>query len=253
MEDDKFTLKDINPDLLPLHIGIIMDGNGRWASQRNLPRTNGHNEGVKTAKRIVQIASTIGIKYLSLYTFSTENWKRAKDEVTFLMKLIKMHLRKEFEFYKKNNIKITHSGDPVNIPVNILNELKNAENDTKKFNGMVLNLAINHGGRNEIIRAINSWLKEKINTQKMLLDTFTKDNFITEEEIQTYFDHPEIPDIDLVIRTGGEFRISNFFIWKCAYSELFFSSKLWPDWNENDLIEAIYNYQQRNRKFGGVK
>jgi len=234
----------IDPNLLPSHVGVIMDGNGRWATQKNLPRTKGHNEGVKTAKSIVRVAAEIGIKYLSLYTFSTENWKRTKDEVSFLMKLIKMHLRKEFEFYKMNNIKVIHSGNPDNIPDSILNELKNVERDTENFKGMTLNLAINHGGRDEIIRAFNSWLQQRNPTDK---------SSISEKELPQFFDKPEIPDIDLLIRTGGELRISNFFIWRCAYSELYFSDKLWPDWNETDFIDAIRKYKQRERRFGGTK
>lgn len=238
----------LNPAFLPVHVGIIMDGNGRWALKRNLARTMGHNEGVKAAKRIVKCASDLGIKYLSLYTFSTENWNRAKEEVTFLMQLIKIHLRKEFNFYKKNNIKVLYSGDPLNIPPNILNELENVEKDTVSFNGMTLNLAINHGGRDEIIRAFNSWLRQMAEQQRELAQIN-----ISEQEIQNHFDRPGVPDIDFVIRTGGEYRISNFFIWKCAYAELYFCNKLWPDWDREDFLRALINYQERDRRFGGVK
>lgn len=229
----------------PVHIGIIMDGNGRWARKRNLPRTNGHNEGVKAAKRIVKAASDMKLSYLSLYTFSTENWKRAQEEVSFLMQLIKLHLRKEFEFYKKNNIKVTYSGNPEQIPSSILKELEKVKDDTCHFDGMLLNLAINYGGRDEIIRSFNRYLKEH-NCDE---DT----PHITEDSLREYLDHPEIPDIDLIIRTGGEQRISNFFIWQSAYAELYFSKKLWPDIKAEDLAVAVRHFHQRDRRFGGAK
>jgi undecaprenyl diphosphate synthase len=236
----------IDKTRLPLHVGIIMDGNGRWARQKKKPRTFGHNEGVKAAKRIVRTASELGIKFLSLYVFSTENWKRTKREVAFLMRLVRKHLRHELDFYRKYKIRVIYSGDNAGLPAHIINDLEGVKKDTAHFNGLTVNLAINYGGQDEIIRAVNKWLhnhEENNGTGE----------HITTTDLQKYLDHPEIPPIDFVIRTAGEKRLSNFFIWECAYSEFYFSQKLWPDWEEEDLINAIIDYQHRERRFGDVQ
>ncbi|MBQ3319553.1 MAG: di-trans,poly-cis-decaprenylcistransferase [Spirochaetia bacterium] len=222
-----------------MHIGIIMDGNGRWAKERGKPRTFGHSEGVKTAKRIAKAASDMGVKYLSLYTFSTENWKRSETEVKFLMQLLKKHLREQFSFYKENNIRVVHTGSLERLPKLVQKEILDVEDLTKDFNGMTANLVINYGGRDEIVRAVRR-LKESGETE------------ITEEKLSAALDHPEIPDPDLIIRTGGELRISNFLLWESAYSELYFSRKYWPDWKPEDLKEALESYAGRNRRYGGV-
>ncbi|MBQ6674336.1 MAG: di-trans,poly-cis-decaprenylcistransferase [Spirochaetia bacterium] len=222
-----------------MHIGIIMDGNGRWAKERGKPRTFGHSEGVKTAKRIAKAASDMGVKYLSLYTFSTENWKRSETEVKFLMQLLKKHLREQFSFYKENNIRVVHTGSLERLPKVVQKEILDVEDLTKDFNGMTANLVINYGGRDEIVRAVRR-LKESGETE------------ITEEKLSAALDHPEIPDPDLIIRTGGELRISNFLLWESAYSELYFSRKYWPDWKPEDLKEALESYAGRNRRYGGV-
>lgn len=232
---------------LPLHVGIIMDGNGRWARQKKKPRTFGHNEGVKTAKRIVRTASDLGLKYLSLYVFSTENWKRTKREVTFLMGLISKHLRNELDFYRKYKIRVIYSGDATGLPRHIINELDGVQADTAHFSGLTVNLAINYGGQDEIVRAVNKWLL------KVHQENKRTNGQITREDIQMCLDHPEIPPIDLVIRTAGEKRLSNFFIWECAYAELHFSPKLWPDWEKDDLENAIMDYQKRERRFGDAR
>ncbi len=222
-----------------MHIGIIMDGNGRWAKERGKPRTFGHSEGVRTAKRIAKAASDMGIEYLSLYTFSTENWKRSEKEVKFLMQLLKKHLREQLSFYRENNIRIVHSGSLDRLPKAIQKEILDVEDLTSDMTGMVGNLVINYGGRDEIVRAVQK-LRDKGETE------------ITEDKLSGAMDHPEIPDPDLIIRTGGEFRISNFLLWESAYSELYFSKKYWPDWQVEDLKEALDAFKTRNRRYGGV-
>ena len=197
---------------LPIHIGIIMDGNGRWAKLRNLPRTKGHREGLDVAKQIVKAASDLGIKFVTLYTFSTENWKRTQEEVGYLMTLIKKHLSSEFNFYKENKIRIEHIGDITALPMDVQTEIKNAKNDTKDFTGTTVLLAINYGGKDEIIRGI-----KKLAAQK-------KDcSSITEQDLSLALDTKNIPDVDLLIRTGGELRLSNFLLWQAAYAELIFT------------------------------
>ena len=229
---------------LPVHIGIIMDGNGRWAQRRNTIRSVGHKEGLQTAKKIVKIASDIGIKYITLYTFSTENWKRAEDEVNFLMRLISQYLKKEYNFYRENHIRVLHSGDISLLPPYVQRELQVVLQDTEHFDGIVVNLAINYGGRDEIIRSVNRWL------QKQSSQSFPE---IEEHDIRTHLDCPDLPDPDLIIRTGGEQRLSNFLLWESAYSEYYFSDKLWPDFSEKDLLMALEDFGHRTRKYGGVR
>jgi len=225
---------------LPVHIGIIMDGNGRWAQKRNAPRTTGHREGLNAAKEVVRAASDIGVKYLTLYTFSTENWRRAEDEVSFLMRLIAQFLKKEYDFYRDNRIRVTYSGDVEKLPAFVQKEIRDAVRDTADYTGTVVNLAVNYGGRDEIVRAANRWRASGM-------------EHLTEDLLKNYLDQPEIPDPDLIIRTGGEKRLSNFLTWESAYSEYYFSEKMWPDFGREDLIEAIKDFQQRIRKFGGNK
>ncbi|MGL4981746.1 MAG: polyprenyl diphosphate synthase [Treponemataceae bacterium] len=215
-----------------------MDGNGRWAKNRNLPRTAGHKEGLSAAKRIGISASMLGIKYLTLYTFSTENWKRTQEEVGFLFNLIKIYLRNEFELYKKNNIRLLHLGDLTTLPPDIQQEITHAMDDTKDFTGLTIVLAINYGGKDEIIRNI-----KKINPSHL-------DN-INEHDFSSLFE-PQLPPVDLIIRTGGEKRLSNFLLWQGAYAELDFSDILWPDYTEDDFKNALLNYQKRTRRFGGL-
>lgn len=216
-----------------------MDGNGRWAKERGKPRTFGHSEGVRTAKRIAKAASDMGIEYLSLYTFSTENWKRSEKEVKFLMQLLRKHLREQLSFYRENNIRVVHSGSLDRLPKVVQKEIVDVEALTKDFTGMTANLVINYGGRDEIVRAV-----------KKLRDRGESE--ITEETLSAAMDHPDIPDPDLIIRTGGELRISNFLLWESAYSELYFSKKYWPDWQAEDLKEAVDAYASRSRRYGGV-
>ena len=223
---------------LPRHIGIIMDGNGRWAKKRGQLRTQGHLEGLKTAREIAKAASDMGLSYLTLYTFSTENWKRNKDEVGFIMNLVKKYLRSELDLCRENNIRIRHAGNRENLPKDVLRELDETCEDTRNYNGLQVILALNYGGRDEIVRA----------AKKLLAAGET----ISEEKISLYLDNPDVPDPDLIIRTAGEFRTSNFLLWESAYAEYYISDKLWPDWIPGDLAEAISSYGKRNRRFGSV-
>lgn len=225
----------------PLHIGIIMDGNGRWAQKRGLARTAGHKEGLETAKKIVKACANAGIKYVTLYTFSTENWKRAQEEVGYLMGLIKGHLRSEFEFYKANGIRIEHLGDLKGLPEDVQTEIINAKEETKNFTGLTVVLAINYGGRDEIIRSVKKIIEKQIDSDSL-----------TEKSISDNFDIPELPDVDFLIRTGGEKRLSNFLLWHSAYAELCFTDTLWPDYTEDELIENLNEFYKRTRRFGDV-
>ena len=230
--------------MIPKHVGIIMDGNGRWAEKRGLFRTQGHLEGLKTAKRIVKAASDLGIAYLTLFTFSTENWKRTAEEVGFLIGLVKQYLREERIYCLKNRIRIRHAGDRNGLPEDLVQELDSIREETKDFKGLQVILAINYGGRDEIVRAVRKLISDNtvgINTVGINVET-----------ISSYLDNPDIPDPDLIIRTAGEFRISNFLIWEGAYSEYYISDKMWPDWTEDDLAEAIKVYAGRERRFGAI-
>ncbi len=231
----------LNPQI-PAHIGVIMDGNGRWAQKRGQMRTQGHLEGLKTAKRIVQAASDLGIKYLTLYAFSTENWKRAAEEVSFIMGLVKKYLSEELDFYRKNKIRIRHAGNANGLPPDILQEITSVAEDTSTFEGLSVILALNYGGRDEIVRAVNR-----------MICAGKHQSDINEATLHSFLDNPDVPDPDLIIRTAGEFRTSNFLIWEAAYAEYVISDKLWPDWTREDLELAIQKYQQRDRRFGGIK
>ena len=233
----------VDKDNLPMHVAFIMDGNGRWAKNQGKARSIGHREGLESAKRIVKAASDMGIRYVTLYTFSTENWKRAEDEVSFLMGLIGRHLKKEMDFYCKNEIRVVHSGNISGLPENVQKEINSVVESTSIFSGTSVNLSINYGGRDEIVRAVNRWLKSEAGKNNLK---------ITESAIVDNLDCPDFPDPDLIVRTAGEKRLSNFLIWQCAYSEFFYSDKLWPDWDSSDLEDAVLSYQKRNRKFGGV-
>ena len=226
---------------IPRHIGIIMDGNGRWARQRSLIRTQGHLEGLKAAKRIVKAASDMGVRYLTLYAFSTENWKRAADEVGFIMGLVKQYLRDEMDFYRQNGIRIRHAGDAAGLPPDIAAEIAGAVADTRGFGGMQVILALNYGGRDELVRGIRQLAAKGVDMAA-----------VTEADIAACLDNPDVPDPDLIIRSAGEYRMSNFLLWEGAYAELYVSAKLWPDWTGDDLGEAIERYCGRERRFGGI-
>lgn len=235
---------------LPAHVAIIMDGNGRWAERRGRPRSAGHLEGVKAAKRIVKAASSAGLRFLTLYTFSTENWNRSAREVSYLMFLIKNHLRKEYRFYHDNHIRVVHSGCLDRLPADVVREIRRVTRDTAHYEGMTVNLAIDYGGRDEIIRAVNRLLAAGPGGDEGTRKREGTDGQVTESALRAHLDHPEVPDPDLVVRTGEESRISNFLLWQLAYSELYFSAKLWPDWQEEDLQEALAEFARRERRFG---
>jgi len=226
---------------VPVHAGIIMDGNGRWAQQRGLVRTQGHLEGLKAAKRITKAASDLGIKYLTLYAFSTENWKRTSEEVGFIMGLIKQYLRSEFDFSRRNRIRVRYTGDFEGLPADIQKEITETISQTAEYDGMQVVLAINYGGRDEITRAFRKLAAQRAESSFAGL---------TENDITEFLDNPDIPDPDLIIRSAGEYRTSNFLLWEGAYSELYVSQKFWPDWDKEDLEAAIENYKKRDRRFG---
>lgn len=226
----------------PRHVGIIMDGNGRWAKARGLPRTEGHRVGLEVAKKIVKAAEDLGIGVLSLYTFSTENWKRAEEEVGFLMGLIRHHLAAELDFYRENRVRVLHSGDLAGLPAEVAAEIRSVVAETAHFDGITVNLAINYGGRDEILRAARRLLESRCESENL-----------TEAAISRALDLPELPDPDLVIRTGGDVRLSNFLLWESAYSELYFCESLWPDFGPDDLRAAVEDYLRRERRFGGAK
>lgn len=231
---------------IPKHIAIIMDGNGRWAKQRNLPRSMGHKAGVENIREIVKECSKLGVKYLTLYAFSTENWKRPVEEVNAIMKLLVEYLRKEIDELHKNEVVIRTIGDIEILPNVCKEELKNAYEKTKNNTGLVLNLALNYGGRDEILRGIKL-LYEDLNMEKIILED------INTEMFSKYLYTKNMPDPDLIIRPSGEQRISNFLLWQCAYSELWYSNINWPDFKKEHLRKAIFDFQNRDRRFGGIK
>lgn len=223
------------------HIAFIMDGNGRWAKEKGLPRNAGHKAGVDKAKEIILATKKFGVSYVSLYTFSKENWSRPRKEVSFLMRLIITHFKKEFEFYKKNRIKIIHIGDRRGVQKDVLDAIDNVVEDTKDFDTLTVLLAFNYSGKYDILQAINSIIK---------LDNIDE---INENEFSSYLLTSKYPDPDLIVRTSGEFRISNFFLWQAAYSEFYIIDKYWPDFTKMDLKEIVDNFYHRDRRYGGIK
>lgn len=219
-----------------------MDGNGRWATKRKLPRTAGHRQGITIAKKIIKEAITLDIPWLTLYVFSTENWKRTQKEVGFLMKLIISHMRNEASFYHENQIRVRHTGDLNGLPKDVQYEINKSILNTKDYKSITVNLAINYGGRDEIIRAIKRWYD----------DDSKPTGLLNELTFKSYMDNKDLPDPDLIIRSAGDLRSSNFLLWESAYSEYYYSDKLWPDFTEKDLHMAVENYQNRNRNFGGL-
>lgn len=223
---------------IPIHIAMIMDGNGRWAKERGLNRTAGHEEGAKTVRRMTSYCSDIGIKYLTLYAFSTENWERPKLEVEFLMKLLDRYLKKELDVYLKNNIKFKAIGDLTRFSKTLQSTISKTEQMTSNCTGLTQVLALNYGSKNEIIRAI-----KKLNEQKLE---------VTEENLESCLDTAGIPPVDILIRTSGEVRLSNYLLWQNAYAEMFFIQTFWPDFNETELDDIISDFSKRERRFGGI-
>ena len=230
---------------LPEHIGIIMDGNGRWAKQRNLPRSAGHNAGGKVFRKISRYCSDIGIKYLTVYAFSTENWKRPKEEIDALMKLFKDYLEEALRDFKDDSIIVRFIGDKTPFDDDLRNLMIENEEGSKDRDGMVLNIAMNYGSRDEIVRAVKS-ISAKVKNGEIDSDD------IDEQTISDHLYTAAQPDPELIIRPSGEYRISNFMLWQSAYTEFVIMNKLWPDFKPEDLDEAIKIFNQRNRRFGGV-
>lgn len=233
------------PENLPQHIGFIMDGNGRWAKKRGLPRTFGHTEGAKTFRKIVRYCKDIGIPYISFYAFSTENWKRPEDEVSALMKLFKSYLNEALEDFKDDSIVVKFIGDKSHFSLDLQNLMIENEESSKDRDGMVLNIAMNYGSRDEIVRAVKN-ISTDVKSGKIDVEN------IDEALFSNYLYTAGQPDPDLIIRPSGEYRISNFMLWQAAYTEFVIMNKLWPDFEKSDLDEAINIYSQRNRRFGGV-
>ncbi len=233
----------INLDSLPKHISIIMDGNGRWAKQKGFLRAFGHEEGTKAVRDVVEGAAELGVKNLTLYAFSTENWNRPKLEVDTLMRLLVSSLKKEIKTLLKNNIKLNAIGNLKSLPKKAQKELNEVIEKTKANSRMTLTLALSYGSREELIHAVKE-ISLKVKNEE--LSTEAIDESIINQHLYTQ----NLPDVDLLIRTSGEQRISNFLLWQIAYAELYFSNILWPDFRREDLYEAIYNYQTRERRFG---
>jgi len=231
----------------PKHIAIIMDGNGRWARARNLPRTAGHQKGIESCKRIVRAAGEQGVQYLTLFGFSTENWSRPADEVNELMRLLRMYLRSETAELHRNNVQMKMIGNRSAFSKDIIELIENAENLTKDNDGLNLTIALNYGGRDEILEAASS-MGRYFSENKI---AFTKEN--SEEYFEQFLMTKAMPDPDILIRTSGEQRVSNFLLWQSAYTEFVFTETLWPDFNGTHLAQAIEDYSTRDRRFGKLE
>ena len=231
---------------IPKHIAIIMDGNGRWASKRALPKKAGHKAGAQALEKISQAAIDLGVQHLTVYAFSTENWKRSEEEIKGIMDLLREYLKNYIERAKNDNVRVHIIGNILPLDKDIQQQIIELERLTNEKTGMNLHIALNYGGRDEILRAIGK-------LSKAVAEGRYAPEEIGEKELEQYLDTANIPDPELLIRTSGEQRISNFLLWQIAYSELCFVEKLWPDFTENDLKQAIYHYQNRERRFGGRK
>ena len=238
-------LDKILPKPLPEHIAIIMDGNGRWARKKSLPRIAGHREGINSVREITRACGEIGIGYLTLYTFSTENWSRPRNEVNALMKLLFTTINSEIKKLNEENVKFSIIGDLKDLPEQTLNGLQSGVNLTKENSGLVLTLALNYGSRQEIIDAIKL-IAQKVKSGHLLPSQ------IDSELFSKCLHTKNMPDPDLLIRTSGEHRLSNFLLWQSAYAEIYMTDRFWPDFRKKDLIDAIINYQSRERRFGKV-
>jgi undecaprenyl diphosphate synthase len=230
---------------IPNHVAIILDGNGRWAKKKRMPRNYGHTQGSKNVEKICEEAYKMGIKYLTVYAFSTENWKRPKEEVDALMKLLQTYLETSIKTSAKNNMKVRVIGDKAKLSSEIKKSIDELEKASKNNTGLNFQVAINYGSRDEILRAVRA-LAMDIKTD------ITKIDQIDEAFFETYLDTRDIPDPDLLIRTSGEQRLSNFLLWQSAYTEFYFTDVLWPDFNKNELLKAVEYYSSRNRKFGAI-
>ncbi|MEL7657056.1 MAG: isoprenyl transferase [Bacillota bacterium] len=234
----------IDLERMPSHVAIIMDGNGRWAQSKNLPRMAGHNAGMAAIKEIVKASSILGIKHLTVYAFSTENWKRSTEEVSGIFKLIIIYIEKELKELHENNVKVRILGDYEQLPKEAVRSLQRSLETTKNNTGLQFNIALNYGGRDEILKSVKKLAKEVEN------GTLKADD-ITEEKIAENLYTAGIPDPDMIIRTSGEVRLSNYLLWQCAYSEFVFTEVLWPDFTREEYEKTIEIFQNRKRRFGG--
>ncbi|MCD6552305.1 isoprenyl transferase [Thermotoga sp.] len=228
---------------IPQHVAIIMDGNGRWAKKRGLPRIKGHQRGAKVLHNTVKWSLELGIKYLTAYSFSTENWKRPREEVEFLMDLFVQMIDREMDLLRKERVRVRILGKKEGLPESVVRKWNEVEEKTSSFDRMILVIAFNYGGRREILDAVETILRDVKRGKKIVLN---------EETFRNYLYLPDVPDPDLIIRTSGELRISNFLLWQSAYSELYFTKKLWPDFTKKDFLRAIESYSRRERRFGGL-
>ena len=232
------------PDRLPRHIAIIMDGNGRWAQKRMLPRVAGHAVGAETFRSIATYCRNIGIEYLTIYAFSTENWKRAEEEVGTIMQLLEKYITEAIETMETNRVKMKFFGDVSALQPALRELIEKTESMSEEFSGAQMNICINYGGRDEILRAAEGYAKDLLGGKAEMK--------LSEESFSRYMYSSGIPDPDLIIRPGGEMRISNFLLWQSAYSEMYYTDVLWPDFNERELDRALLSYQNRKRRYGGA-
>ena len=238
--------KQFDNMVIPEHVAIILDGNGRWAKKRGLPRSMGHKEGCITVEKTVEDAARLGIKYLTVYGFSTENWKRSKEEVGALMQLFRYYMVRLLKISKANNVRVKMIGDRDRFDSDIIDGIGRLVEETKNNTGLTFVIAVNYGGRDEIVRAARK-IMEDTKEGKITPDSLTEDLF------SNYLDTNEIPDPDLLIRTSGELRLSNYLLWQLAYTELYVADCYWPDFNMEEMKKAIAAYNNRERRFGGVK
>ncbi|MGI9525692.1 MAG: isoprenyl transferase [Weeksellaceae bacterium] len=236
-------LHKINLEQVPQHIAIIMDGNGRWAQKKGMMRTFGHKNAVKAVRAAIEGANEIGVRYLTLYAFSSENWSRPFEEVNFLMNLLIKSLRKELNTFVENDIQLRTIGDVSRLPKEVYEELQRVIEVTKNNKKAILTLALSYGAKDEIVQAVRG-IAQDVQDNKVSIDQ------ITPEMFKSHLYNPDIPDVDLMIRTSGEQRISNFLLWQIAYAELYFTEVLWPDFRRKDLYQAVISYQSRQRRFG---
>jgi undecaprenyl diphosphate synthase len=230
---------------LPRHVAVIMDGNGRWAQKRHLPRIAGHRAGTRSARTTIETCARLKIEALTLYAFSVENWRRPKAEIDFLMQLLREYLRKEMPLLQKNNIRMRFLGRIEELPAGVQNDVRDAMEKTAGNKGMVLCVALNYGGRAEIVDAMNAILAER--------NGHGAPDRVTEVQLSSHLYTDGLPDPDLLIRTSGEMRVSNFLLWQIAYAEIFVTETLWPDFNRAQLLEALLEFQKRERRYGGIR
>lgn len=240
------TAGQVDMSRLPRHIAIIMDGNGRWAKRRGLPRTAGHKVGAEVFRKIATYCKDLGVQYLTVYAFSTENWKRPAEEVSTIMGLLKKYLAEAIDSMEKDQIRLKFLGDPTPIPKDILEMVHKTNQISSHIHGFQANICLNYGGRDELLRAAQAFARK-------CADGEMQPEELTEDMFSGYLFSAGIPDPDLIIRPSGEIRLSNFLLWQCAYSEFYFCDTLWPDFTERTLDEAIIEYQKRDRRYGGVK